>query len=177
MEEEEFRSLVEENYDRLFRAARFMCNDDQAAEDLVQDTFLAAADARDRFEGRSSDYTWLYGILLNKFRRWVRRQKRSFLSLQLLGGTDEDSTGTPPVETDRPGPVQRLLRQEDIEQVREAIDDLSADHRAVVTLRYVEDMSYEEIAEAVDCPLGTVKSRMHYALQHIADYLEEMERE
>jgi len=175
VKEEEFRSLVEENYDRLFRAARFMCDDDQAAEDLLQETFLAAADARARFEGRSSDYTWLYGILLNKFRRWLRRRKRSFLSLQLLGGKDEDSTGTPPVETDRPGPLQQLLRREDIEQVREAIDDLSADHRAVVTLRYVEGMSYEEIAEAVECPLGTVKSRIHYALEHIAEYLEELE--
>lgn len=173
MNEEEFRSLVEEHYDRLFRSARFMCDDSQAAEDLVQETFLAAADARDRFEGRSSDYTWLYGIMLNKFRRWLRRKKRSFLSLQLLGGRGEDSRGTPPVETDSPGPVEQLLRQEQIEQVRRAMEELSADHRAVVTLRYVEGMSYEEIAEAVDCPLGTVKSRIHYALQHIGQYLQE----
>ncbi|MGD2174612.1 MAG: RNA polymerase sigma factor [Candidatus Brocadiaceae bacterium] len=172
MTEKEFHRLVEAHYDRLFRAARFMCGSDQGAEDLVQETFLAAADARDRFEGRSSDYTWLYGILLNKFRRWLRRKSSSFISLQRLGPADRD--GATQFEADVPGPVDRALREERIQQVRNAIDELSADHRAVITLRYLEGLSYEEIARTVDCPLGTVKSRIHYALQKIGDYLRDL---
>jgi RNA polymerase sigma-70 factor (ECF subfamily) len=173
--EEDLQRLVDQHYDRLFRAARFMCGDEEAAEDLVQDTFLAAMDAYDRFEGRSSEYTWLYGILLNKYRRWVRRQKSSFLSLQELSGPGERGTGAARLEADVPGPVGHALRQENIEQVREAIEQLSADHRTVITLRYVEQMPYQDIADLLDVPLGTVKSRIHYALQKIAEELGGME--
>ena len=168
---DELDNLVEQHYDRLFRAARFMCGSLQVAEDLVQATFLAAVEARSRFRGRSSDYTWLYGILLNKFRRWLRRRKRSFLSFQHLARAHEDRSGAETLEADQPGPVQELVQRESAGQVRRALDELPADHRAVLTLRYVEDLSYQEIAEVIGCPLGTVKSRIHYALQKIAEEL------
>ncbi len=175
MTEDDLHRLVDRHYDRLFRAARFMCGDEEAAEDLVQETFLAAIDARHRFEGRSSDYTWLYGILLNKFRGWVRRRKASFLSLQELSGPSDRGGGAAQLEADVPGPVQRAVRRENIEQVRDAIQELSPDHRAVITLRYVEQLPYQEIADLLDCPLGTVKSRIHYALQQIAESLEDLQ--
>jgi len=172
--EEEFHNLVDLYYDRLFRAARFMGGDERVAEDLVQDTFLAAADARDRFQARSSDYTWLYGILLNKFRRWLRRKSLSFLSLDSLG-KGGDSSGAELIKSKSRGPAEEIIRREDIQRVRRAMERLSADHRAVVALRYVEALSYQEIADALGCPLGTVKSRIHYALQEVAAYLEKDE--
>lgn len=170
-----FRELVEEHYDRLFRAARFMCGDVSAAEDLVQETFLAAAESIGSFKGRSSIYTWLYGILLNKFRRWLRRKSGGALSLQAMVEDEERGRGEEVLETDYPGPPENAERNEAVELVRDAIQELSADHRSVVTLRYVEGMSYEEIAEALDCPLGTVKSRIHYALQRIGKQLGQSE--
>ncbi|MFO8009153.1 MAG: sigma-70 family RNA polymerase sigma factor [Candidatus Brocadiia bacterium] len=175
MSPKSLQELVDAHYGRLFRAARFLCGDESVAEDLIQETFLAAADARKRFRGESSYYTWLYAILLNKFRRWLRQKDSSFLSLSHL--TDEDSRRNVAerLEADTARPVENVLQQEAASRVREAIDQLSADHRAVITLRYVEDMSYQEIADAVDCPLGTVKSRIHYALQQIGQYLEETE--
>jgi RNA polymerase sigma-70 factor (ECF subfamily) len=168
--EQEFRRLVEEHYDRLFRAARFMCGDPQAAEDLLHDTFLAAARSLERFRGRSSAYTWLYGIMLNKFRRYLRRKGSRALSLQAIGHGREDARGEM-IASETPGPVERLESKEAARRVREAIQELSPDHRSVVTLRFLEGLPYAEIAEMLDCPVGTVKSRIHYALQNIERHL------
>ena len=89
--EKDFQTLVHEHYDRIFRAARFMCGDQYAAEDLVHETFLAAAQSFGRFQGRSSVYTWLYGIMLNKFRRWIRKRRTGTVSLHGLGREQERS--------------------------------------------------------------------------------------
>jgi RNA polymerase sigma-70 factor, ECF subfamily len=167
----DFQALVDEYYDRLFRAARFMCGDTLAAEDLVQETFLAAGQTIERFEGRSSPYTWLYGILLNKWRRWLRSQNRRVFSLQNMAWDDERASAAELVESDLPGPADRAQEQEAAERVRRAIEQLPEDHRAVVVLRFVEDLSYQEIGQILDCPLGTVKSRIHYALKKIGKEL------
>lgn len=169
--EKSLHRLVEEHYDRIFRAARFMCGDMAAAEDLVQETFLAAAESLSSFEGRSSTYTWLYGILLNKFRRWLRHKERAAVSLHRTVGDDDERDGQETLEAAQPGPGEDAERREAAELVRRAIQELTAEHRSVVTLRYVEGMSYYEIAEVLGCPVGTVKSRMHYALQKIAKKL------
>ncbi|MHC4481359.1 MAG: sigma-70 family RNA polymerase sigma factor [Planctomycetota bacterium] len=130
----------------------------------------AAAESLTSFEGRSSTYTWLYGILLNKFRRWLRRRKKASVSLQAIAVGDE-RRAEEFFETDYPGPEKQAQKKESARHVRRAIDQLGADHRSVITLRYIEGMSYGEIAEALNCPLGTVKSRIHYALQKIGHSL------
>ena len=166
-----FQQLVEEHYDRLFRAARFMCGDPQAAEDLVQETFLAAGETLDKFQGRSSAYTWLYGILLNKWRRWLRGRSRRVISLQGMAWNDEADNPADLLESNLPSPAGSAEEREAAEQVRRAIEDLPEDHRAAVILRFVEDLSYQEIGEIMGCPLGTVKSRIHYALKKIGKEL------
>ena len=171
MSKNSLRELVESHYDRIFRAARFMCGDASAAEDLAQETFLAAGESLGRFRGRSSPYTWLYGILLNKFRRWLRGRKRSALSLQAMAEGSRGRQGSEVLQTDAPGPPENAERRETADLVREAVQGLTTDHRSVITLRFVEGMSYNEIAEALDCPVGTVKSRIHYALLKIEDGL------
>lgn len=166
--EENLRRLVDQYYDRVFRAARFMCGSVEVAEELVQDTFLAAVQSLDRFRGRSSLYTWLYGILRNKFRRWVRRKGSKAASLRTRGETD----GTDQLAArGQPQPDEDLERREAVEQVRRAVERLSADHRAVIAMRYVGEMSYREIGAALGCPIGTVKSRIYYALQKIGGEL------
>lgn len=171
MSEKSLRKLVEQHYDRIFRAARFMCGDVQAAEDLTQETFLAAANSLDRFEGRSSVYTWLYGILLNKFRRWLRKRDMAATSLQGLAEADEHLEVEDILQPDHTDPSAVAERRETVELVRAAIAGLSADHRAVIGMRYIEGMPYQEIADVLECPIGTVKSRIHYALRKIADEL------
>jgi len=163
----DFQALVEEHYDRLFRAARFMCGSRQPAEDLVQETFLAAGESIKHFEGRSSPYTWLYGILLNKWRRHLRRRSRRTFSLESMSWDDERRSAAELLPSEAPDPADNAQQQEATAQVRRAIRQLPEDQRAAVTLRFVEDLSYQEIGQILDCPLGTVKSRIHYALKKI----------
>ena len=172
MTEHSLRELVEQYYDRIFRAARFMSGDTTAAEDLTQETFLAAGQSLSRFRGKSSPYTWLYGILLNKFRRWLRRRKtRTTMSLQAMSDGSAGREGSEVLEADVPLPEETASRREDAGRVRAAMDTLTPDHRGVIALRFMDGLSYQEIAEALDCPVGTVKSRIHYALLRIEDVL------
>jgi RNA polymerase sigma-70 factor (ECF subfamily) len=153
-----------------------MCGNSQVAEDLVQESFLAAARSLHRFEGRSSPYTWLYGILRNKFRRWLRKKDDRIVSINVLkgGGQEEGAIGMDTWEDeDRSRPEQELEYDETVQFVREAMDQLSEDHRTILAMRYVDEMSYQEIADVLDCPIGTVKSRIHYALGKMGDLLEE----
>jgi RNA polymerase sigma-70 factor (ECF subfamily) len=167
MSRDQLRELVEEHYDRLFRAARFLCGDLSAAEDLVQETFAAAATSLSRFRGKSSPYTWLYGIMLNKFRRWLRQKGRRPLSLQAAGRDDDSQSPEHTLAADGPLPEEAARRNEATELVRQAVGQLSADHRMALELRFVEDLPYEEIARILDCPVGTAKSRVHYALRKV----------
>jgi len=173
----QLRKLVQQYYDRLFRAARFMCNDPQAAEDLVQETFLAAAESLESFAGRSTAYTWLYGIMLNKFRRWLRHNRSNVMSLQALSEREEVEEAGPALAADYPAPPEVAEQQEAAERVRKALQSLSADHRSVVAMRFVEGMAYQEIAAVLGCPVGTVKSRIHYALKRIAHELDKAEHD
>jgi RNA polymerase sigma-70 factor (ECF subfamily) len=175
VKDNDFSELVHEHYDRLFRAASFMCGSEQAAEDLVQETFLAAAESIKRFEGRSSTYTWLYGIMLNKFRRWLRRKVTAPVSLQESGEGEQGRGLEDLLRADGPLPGEAAEQAETARLVRAALEHLSGDHRAVISMRYVDGMSYHEIAEVLGCPLGTVKSRIHYALESIARKLSYME--
>jgi RNA polymerase sigma-70 factor (ECF subfamily) len=167
----QLHELVDDHYDRLFRAARFMCSDPSAAEDLVQETFTAAAESLSRFKGKSSPYTWLYGIMLNKFRRWLRQKGRRPLSLNAPARSDEPRRAEQMIPDDAPAPDEKAQSREAAQLVREAIGELSADHRTAVELRFVEDMPYEEIARILGCPVGTAKSRVHYALRKIGAQL------
>lgn len=165
--------LAHDHYDRLFRAAVFMCGREDAAEDLVQETFLGAAKSLKSFEGRSSRYTWLYGIMLNKFRAWLRNKKGPISLQDLARHGDEEGDPADMLPDDDVGVLHRVASRETAEIVRAAIQRLPAHHRDVLVRRYLEKMSYEDIARALSCPLGTVKSRVHYALKRIALEIDE----
>lgn len=144
-----------------------MCGRADSAEDLVQETFLAAIKSLRSFKGKSSHYTWLYGIMLNKFRAWLRG-KKGVVSLQDLARSEGESKGADElVADDAPGAFEQVSRRETARIVRAAIQSLPTHHRSVLALRYLESMSYQEIAEALSCSLGTVKSRVHYALRRV----------
>jgi len=168
-------TLVDEHYDRLFRAALFLTSSTTVAEDLVQDTFLVAVKSLKNFQGRSAIYTWLYGILYNKYRQWLRRRDKHVISLDAPGGDADDRGGArgDALAADVPQPLDVIQDEETAAQVRRAIDTLSPDHRIVVTMRFVDGLAYKEISRIVGSPVGTIKSRMHYALAALADILGE----
>jgi RNA polymerase sigma-70 factor (ECF subfamily) len=168
VEDIKLNQAVSRFYGRLYRAAMFMCGDPWMAEDIVQDTFLAARKGWAGFRGESSAYTWLYRIMLNTFRRKLR-EKQPELSLEDLSGSGEEGERRSQLEGDAEPPPALVERSEQARLVRQAVNAMPPHHREVLVLRFLEDCSYEEIAKRLDCSIGTVKSRLHYALKRVGE--------
>ena len=137
-------------------------------EDVAQDVFLQVHRSARRFEGRSAFKTWLFGVALNVCRDHIRRERRA-------GGT-----GAVEAEDDGPlallpatslDPLELLERTEREAVIRSAIERLSAAHRTVLQLRDWEEMTYDEIAQVLAVPVGTVRSRLHNARAALAHAL------
>lgn len=153
-----FQRLVESHGERLFRSAMVLGGDRQWAEDLSQETLLEAWRSLPRFDGRCRFSTWLYGILRHRFLKGVRRQN---LARPAKSG-DVDQTAS-----FAPSAALGLEMAEDAARVRQAIAALPEEQRLVVEMRFFAEASLEEVAAALGCPLGTVKSRLHYALENL----------
>lgn len=137
------------------------------AEEILQDTFVAAWRAAARFEGRSSVKTWLFGI--------ARRQAHNSLRRRNLALTDDTTLEQAP--SDEPEPEQAALRNADRQALSEAIMRLRPVHREVLLLAFVHELSYAEMANLLDVPLGTIRSRLSNARRLLRDILETAETE
>ena len=151
------QELVASCGDRLFRSACLLCGDAAEAQDLVQDTLLQAIRSAQRFQGRSSIYTWLHGILLNLTRHYHRDRKWIVYDEELA------RLETPPAEQAPSG----LDIETASGALAQAMQGLSAPHREVLVLRFYEDMKIHEIAAHLGLSKGTVKSRLHYAIAEL----------
>jgi len=143
-----FDLLVGRHTPRLFRVALSLCGSRPDAEDLCQETFLAAYEGIRQFAGRSSFRTWLTAILIRRSSRAWRKRKRDSRNVTLGDG-----------QADR-GELSAGDRRLDL---IDAIRSLPDEFREVVVLREMEGFSYEEIAEVMEVPCGTVQSRLHRA--------------
>jgi RNA polymerase sigma-70 factor (ECF subfamily) len=132
------------------------------AEDLLQEVFVAAWKQAASFRGQAKVKTWLLQIAHNQAVSWLRKNS---CEQATLDGLPEAATATTPLDQ-----VAELWRAG---QLRLALDQLSTKHRAVVELAFVHGLSHSEIAQIIDRPLGTVKSRMSYALRYLAEMLRE----
>jgi RNA polymerase sigma-70 factor (ECF subfamily) len=143
----------------------------EEAEDVSQEAFVQAFVKLDSFGGRSAFYTWLYRIAFNvSVSR--RRRRRAEVSIDL----HRERTGDEPPDSGD-GPSEQLLREEQVRQVRGAIDALSEEHRAILVLREMEGCCYDTIAEILELPVGTVRSRLHRARLQLREQLREMLQE
>jgi RNA polymerase sigma-70 factor, ECF subfamily len=162
-----FRALVERYQRKIAALALGMLRNREDAMDIVQETFTKAYQNLDRFKGDAAFYTWLYRIAVNLC---VDRQRRDAKQQLAPLDVDDRREGTPLPLPDGPRPDQPFDRARDAEiatQLRAAINELTPDHRAVILLREVEGLSYEEISQVLDCPKGTVMSRLHYARRQL----------
>ena len=159
-----FGDIVRRYQDRIFNTIYRLLGDYQEAKDLTQQAFLKAYMSLGKFRGSSSFYTWLYRIGVNT--ALDERKKRSrtprVLSESFAMSADEDARRLD--GSDGSGePGEQVLSREREAAVTAAIAALDEIHRTVLVLRDIEGMDYEEIAEVVPCPRGTVKSRLHRA--------------
>ena len=149
----DLRAMLVAHGERLLRSAYLLCGNRTDAQDLVQETLLQAVKSASRFRGDSTTYTWLHGILVNLNRRRWRREKRYVSDESLVGETPcHDSEDT---RTDQEFRAARLAQ---------AIQALSPEHREVIVLRYYENLKLQDIAAQTNTSVGTIKSRLHYAL-------------
>jgi RNA polymerase sigma-70 factor (ECF subfamily) len=153
-----FERLAGRHAAPLWRCALALGKDSHWAEDLAQETLVEAWGSLARFDGRCRFSTWLYGILRHRFLKGRRRQNavRPFAS---------DALGQEPCTARSPEESAEV--SEDAQRVRQAVASLPEEHRLVVELRYFAGATLEEIAAALGCPLGTVKSRLHHALDKL----------
>ncbi|HEY3912883.1 MAG TPA: RNA polymerase sigma factor [Verrucomicrobiae bacterium] len=148
------QGLVDLYGDRLLRSACLLCGNKTEARDLVQETFVQAIKSYGRFRGDSAVYTWLHGILLNLCRRYHRKQERLVYDEELVLK-----------ETFQRDPAQSIDQDGCAAQLSRAMRELSHEHREVIVLRFYENMKIGEIALHSGVSAGTVKSRLHYAIQ------------
>ena len=161
------QQLVVEHFERVHRAALVLTGNPWDAEDLAQETFLLAARKFAAFRGHSTPYTWLYGILLNVERRHRRSYGTWRRKLQMLYDRYDPSCQAAPAAD------LALHVAEWKAGLWSKVAQLPEGQRQTLVLRFSEGLQYDEIADVLGCPLGTVKSRIHRGRLSLRDILAE----
>jgi RNA polymerase sigma-70 factor (ECF subfamily) len=166
-----FEMLVVKYQRRIERLIGRMVRDVDLVPDIAQETFIRAYRAMPQFRGDSAFYTWLYRIAVNTAKKSLVELKRDPLVSETALASREEDDETSRVEnelSDGETPESVLASKQIAAAVNSAIEALSEDLRQAITLREIEGLSYEEIAELMSCPIGTVRSRIFRAREAIA---------
>ncbi len=166
-----FEMLVVKYQRRIERLVGRMVRDTDLVQDIAQETFIRAYRALPQFRGESAFYTWLYRIAVNTAKKALLEKKRDPLVFEGALVSTEDGEEPSRVEselTDGETPETVLAGRQVAATVNAAIDALSEDLRQAIVLREIEGLSYEEIADVMNCPIGTVRSRIFRAREAIA---------
>ena len=167
-----FGELVSRYQDRLFNTVLRLVSNAEDARDVVQEAFMHAYQSLHTFKGDSLFFTWLYRIAMNTAISMKRKQRPT---ARIQTGGDEKNTIDPldPAETNRPGHAIEMA--EDERMVHEALAKLSAEHRAVLVMKDMDGMKYEDMADVLEVPIGTIRSRLHRARLEMKDLLLQQE--
>ncbi len=169
-----FEMLVVKYQRRIERLIGRMVRDADLVQDIAQESFIRAYRALPKFRGESAFYTWLYRIAVNTAKKALMELKRDPLIFETALASRDDDDETSRVEnelTTGESPESIMASKQIAATVNEAIEALSVDLRQAITLREIEGLSYEEIAEIMNCPIGTVRSRIFRAREAIAQRL------
>ncbi len=148
----DIREIAREHYDAVYRFCARRVGPDRAA-DVAQETFLTVQRVISKFRGESSVRTWLFGVAQNECRRAIRKQGLECSALEYALDVSSGGEGEEAI-------VNREI-------LRKALEELSDEHRDVVLLHEMEGLTYEEAAEVLGIPVGTVKSRLHHAFLNL----------
>jgi RNA polymerase sigma-70 factor (ECF subfamily) len=170
-----FEDLVRRYQDRLYNTVYRLTDNAEDARDIVQESFLSAYQALHRFKGDSQFFTWLYRIAVNTAITFKRKQH---VVLRIDRGRDDHNSHGEPLDSSEFSRPEHALEQAEQEQlVRGALARLSPEHRMVLILKDMEEQKYEAIAEILQVPIGTVRSRIHRARMELRLLLEREQEE
>lgn len=165
-----FDMLVLKYQHKIIQLVNRYIKDPSESQDVAQEAFVKAYRALGSFRGDSAFYTWLYRIAINTAKNYlVSRSRRN--TLYEVDIQDAEAIENAPQLQGMETPERVLLNEEIIETIKSAIDNLPEEMRIAIMLREFEGMSYEEIAQAMDCPVGTVRSRIFRAREAIDNKL------
>ena len=168
-----FGELISRYQDRVYNTVYRLVGNAEDAQDVVQEAFLSAYQSLSSFKGDSLFFTWLYRIAVNTAIS-LRRKKRSVLPFHAAG----DEAMLEPADTSdeaRPGHAMEMAEEE--RRVHDALNRLSPEHRAVLIMKDIEGQKYEDMAEILDVPIGTIRSRLHRARLELRGLLQEQEKD
>ena len=169
-EKHAFDLLISKYQHRIISLVGRYVHDHAEAQDVAQEAFIKAYRALRNFRGDSAFYTWLYRIAINTAKNWLVAQKRRPPSSD-IDAVDAEQYDMDSRLKDKATPENELLREEIKKTVYDTIAQLPEDLRTAIVLREMEGMSYEEIALTMECPIGTVRSRIFRAREAIDDKL------
>jgi len=164
-----FELLVLKYQRKIIRLVSFFVKDQAEVEDIVQEIFIKAYKALASFRGESAFYTWLYRIGVNSAKNHIISQKRRMITSSDIDAREKELFHVPVLPNEPVTPDTVLASKQLAELVNEAMDTLPDELRTAISLREIDGLSYEEIAEMMDCPLGTVRSRIFRAREIIAN--------
>lgn len=170
-----FAELVELYKDKIFHLAYRMLNNKQEAEDAVQETFLRVYMNLHRYDENQKFSTWIFRIGTNLCIDKLRRRKQTYsLDAEMTDGEGNDYYAMLPSDEDTP--EKQLIVSETQAQIHRAIETLPEKYKSVVILRYLHDMSLQEISDVLDMPVTTIKTRVHRGREYLRKRLEQEEQ-
>lgn len=168
-----YDDMVSRYWDRIFARVHHLLKNQQDAEEVTQDAFIRAHRGLENFRGDASFSTWLYQIATNlahnRYWYWFRRKRDFSVSLDQPLAIDGDLTLENVMPSEGETPSEAAVTQEFVDRVAECMNHLGEKHREVLTLRNVQNLSYDAIARELDISVGTVKSRIARARDSLRD--------
>jgi len=166
-DQEALKEIFDKYHKKVYRIAYGVVRQREEALDVVQEVFIKLFRSIKNFKGRSHFYTYLYRMVMNTAIDHKRKAGKQFMS-----SLNEEGSFEPPDEAEK-GPERILLQKELEERVKLAMDRLPAEQKAALIFRDVEGLSYQEMAEAMGCSIGTVMSRLHYGRKRMQESLKD----
>lgn len=166
-----FELLVAKYQRKLIRLLSRFIRDSTEVEDVAQEAFIKAYRALPNFRGDSAFYTWLYRIGINTAKNYLVAMGRRAPTSTSMDAEEAEDLGESALLQDLNTPENLMMSRQVADSVNQTLDKLPEDLRTAITLREMEGLSYEEIASAMDCPIGTVRSRIFRAREAIAEQL------
>jgi len=164
---EALREIFDRYHKKVYRIAYGVVRQREEALDIVQEVFIKLFRSIKNFKGRSQFYTYLYRMVMNTAIDHARKTGKQFIS-----SLDEEGSFQPVDEVEK-GPERILLHKEAEEKLKWAMEKLPAEQKAALIFREVEGLSYQEMAEAMGCSIGTVMSRLHYGRKRMQELLKD----